>query len=65
MPANRYVPVVIPLYFEGHVYRAGSRVRVTISAPNGTQPVWSFGQTQPEGSTATESIAFSPLCPPA
>ena len=23
MPANRYVPVVIPLYFEGHVYRAG------------------------------------------
>jgi predicted acyl esterase len=63
MPANRYVPVVIPLYFEGHVYRAGSRVRVTISAPNGTQPVWSFGQTQPEGSTATESIAFSALMP--
>ena len=49
MPANHYVPVVIPLYFEGHVYRAGSRIRVTISAPNGAQPVWSFGQTQPEG----------------
>ena len=63
MPANRYVPVVIPLYFEGHVYRAGSRIRVTISAPNGTQPVWSFDQTQPEGSTATESIAFSALMP--
>jgi uncharacterized protein len=63
MPANEYVPVVIPLYFEGHAYRAGSRIRVTVSAPNGTQPVWSFGQTQPEGTTAEESIAFSPNMP--
>ena len=52
MPAGEFVPVTIPLYFEGHVYRAGSRIRVTISAPNGTQPVWSFDQTQPEGTTA-------------
>ena len=63
MPANRFVPVVIPLYFEGHAYRAGSRIRVEISAPNGTQPVWSFAHTQPEGSTATESVAFSPAMP--
>ena len=59
MPANEFVPVVIPLYFQGHAYRAGSRIRVTIAAPNGTQPVWSFSQTQPAGATATESIAFS------
>ena len=63
MPAHQFVPVVIPLYFEGHVYRAGSRIRVTISAPNGTQPVWSFGQTQPAGATAQESIALSPSMP--
>ena len=63
MPAGQFVPVTIPLYFEGHAYRAGSRIRVTIAAPNGTQPVWSFGQTQPEGGTATESIAFSPSMP--
>ena len=63
MPADQFVPVVIPLYFEGHAYRAGSRIRVTISAPNGTQPVWSFGQTQPAGTTASESIAFSPSMP--
>ena len=24
MPKNRYVEVTIPLYYEGHVYRAGS-----------------------------------------
>ncbi|HEV2922595.1 MAG TPA: CocE/NonD family hydrolase [Solirubrobacteraceae bacterium] len=63
MPANQFVPVVIPLYFQGHVYRAGSRIRVTIAAPNGSQPVWSFSQTQPAGTTATESIAFSSTMP--
>jgi uncharacterized protein len=60
MPADEFVPVTIPLYFEGHVYRAGSRIRVTIAAPNGTQPIWSFDQTQPEGTTANVSIAFGP-----
>ena len=62
MPDNRFVEVVVPLYFEGHVYRAGSRIRVTISAPNGTQPVWSFSQTVPKG-TGTVSIAFSRKMP--
>ena len=62
MPANQFVEVVIPLYYEGHAYRAGSRIRVTISAPNGTQPIWSFGQTVPAG-TATVSIASSPTMP--
>ena len=60
MPAGEFAPVTIPLYFEGHSYRAGSRIRVTISAPNGTQPIWSFGQTQPEGTTAKVSIATGP-----
>jgi predicted acyl esterase len=63
MPANEFVPVVIPLYFEGHAYRAGSRIRVAIAAPNGTQPIWSFSHTQPAGTTATESIALSPSMP--
>ena len=47
MPAGQFVKVVVPLYYQGHAYRAGSRIRVTIAAPNGTQPIWSFGQTQP------------------
>jgi predicted acyl esterase len=63
MPANEFVPVTIPLYFQGHAYRAGSRIRVTIAAPNGTQPIWSFSNTQPAGGSATESIAFSPSMP--
>jgi hypothetical protein len=58
MPSGQYVPVTIPLYYEGHAYRAGSRIRVTISAPNGDQPIWSFGETQPDA-TATVDIAHS------
>jgi uncharacterized protein len=62
MPANKFVPVTIPLYYEGHVYRAGSRIRVTITAPNGDQPIWSFGETDPAG-TANVAIARSKSMP--
>ncbi len=48
MSRKRFVKVVIPLYYEGHAYREGSRLRVTITAPNGDQPVWSFGETRPK-----------------
>jgi uncharacterized protein len=62
LPRHRYVEVTIPLYYEGHVYRAGSQIRVTISAPNGDQPIWSFGETDPPG-TARVSIAHSRKMP--
>lgn len=62
VPSNRFVEVVIPLYYEGHVYRAGSRIRVTISAPGGSQPLWAFADTSPKG-TAKVSIDLSPQTP--
>ncbi|MDQ1481010.1 MAG: uncharacterized protein QOI44_1871 [Actinomycetota bacterium] len=62
MPAGKFVRVVVPLYYQGHAYRAGSRIRVTIASPNGTQPIWSFGETQPNPS-GTVSIAFSTSMP--
>ena len=49
LPANGFVELTVPLYYEGHAYRAGSRIRVTIAAPGGTQPIWAFAQAQPEG----------------
>jgi uncharacterized protein len=62
MPKNRFVEIVIPLYYEGHAYRAGSRIRVTISAPNGAQPIWGFTQTVPKR-TGRVSIEFSRTTP--
>jgi len=49
LPEGRWVKVRIPLYYEGHVYRADSRLRVTVSAPGGDQPVWAFAETEPDG----------------
>ncbi|MCU1455755.1 MAG: peptidase, partial [Acidimicrobiales bacterium] len=62
MPTGQFVRVVVPLYYQGHAYRKGSRIRVTIAAPNGTQPIWAFDQTEPVG-TAAVSIQFSPTMP--
>ena len=39
----------VPLDYEAHMYRAGSRIRVRIAAPNGDQPIWSFSETEPAG----------------
>jgi predicted acyl esterase len=58
MPRRRFVKLTIPLYYQGHAYRAGSRIRVLITAPNGDQPVWSFSETTPKGKT-TVAVAYS------
>ncbi len=62
MPAHRFVSVTIPLYYQGHVYRAGSKIRVRISAPNGDQPIWSFTETIPAGE-ASVRIGYGPTMP--
>lgn len=58
LPQARYTEVTVPLYYEGHVYRRGSRVRLTVSPPGGDQPTWAFAETRPAG-TASVTIAHS------
>ncbi len=58
LPKDRWAKVNVPLYYEGHMYRAGSRIRIIISAIGGDQPVWTFGDTIPTG-TASVSVAYS------
>ena len=58
MPKRRFVKVTIPLYYQGHAYRKGSRIRVILAAPNGDQPIWSFARTSPT-KKATVRIAHS------
>ena len=58
LPANRFVPVTIPLYYQAHPYRKDSRIRVTITDPNGDQPIWAFKETRPR-KTAKVAIAYS------
>ena len=65
MPAGRSAKVTVPLYYQGHVYRAGSRIRVTITAPSNDQPVWSFDETVPDSNSEPPviEIARSPARP--
>ncbi len=58
LPLGHFARVVVPLYYEGHVYRAGSRIKVTISAPGGDQPTWAFADLVP-GHRATVRVAHS------
>lgn len=59
MPDVEYTKVTVPLYFHGHPYRAGSRIRVVISAPNGAQPIWSFEHPEPPTGTSLVDVEHS------
>ncbi|HWV27644.1 MAG TPA: CocE/NonD family hydrolase [Aeromicrobium sp.] len=63
MPPGAFTPVAVPLYYQGHAYRAGSRIRVTISAPHGDQPIWAFASTEP-GFPSQVAIATGPVGSP-
>jgi hypothetical protein len=42
LPADEFTPVRVEIYPFAHAFRAGSKIRVIISAPGGDKPVWSF-----------------------
>jgi predicted acyl esterase len=62
LPKGRFTELTVPLYYEGHAYRKGSRIRIAVSAPGGDQPVWAFAQTIPAGK-ATVTIGHGPKMP--
>jgi uncharacterized protein len=42
LPRRGYVLVRVPIYPVAHVFRAGSRLRVTVQAVGGDRPRWDF-----------------------
>jgi predicted acyl esterase len=59
MPKGRFAKLTIPLYYQGHAYRAGSRVRLKITAPGGDQPIWAFEEHLPKDHDANVAVARS------
>ena len=59
MPKGRFAKLTIPLYYQGHIYRAGSRIRITIAAPATTSPSGPSPRRSPAGD-ANVTVAFSP-----
>lgn len=50
LPSGEFTTVRVPIYPVAHMFRAGSKIRVTITAPGGDRPRWKF-QTIEDGST--------------
>ncbi len=50
LPAGEFTEVKVPVFPVGHVFRAGSQLRLTVGAPGGNRPVWVF-DTLPGGET--------------
>src|SRR3954447_6416583 len=56
LPKGRFTLVRVPILPVAHAFRAGSRIRVTITAPGGDRPRWRF-RTIERGRT-TDAVAL-------
>jgi predicted acyl esterase len=65
LPKGKATRITIPLYYQGHVYRAGSRIRVTLGPPRGDQPIWAFADAVPRTGTAKVTASDARLVLPA
>jgi hypothetical protein len=57
LPAGRFTEVRIPILPFGYAFRAGSRIRVTVSAPGGDRPVWQL-DTYPTHGAVTDTVSL-------
>ena len=64
LPTGKATVITVPLYYQGHAYRAGSRIRVTVGPPRGDQPVWAFADTVPKSGTARITLNSATLTLP-
>jgi len=58
LPAGELVPVRVEIFPFGHVFRAGTRIRLSIEAPGGDRPLWTFKALQPT-EPVTDSVAHT------
>jgi len=49
LPAGEFASVRVELFPFAHVFRAGSRIRISVEAPGGDRPLWKFRALAPEG----------------
>jgi predicted acyl esterase len=57
LPSDRYSLVRIPVDPIAHAFRAGTRLRIVISAPGGDRPTWAFATPATHGSV-TDTLSL-------
>ena len=63
LPSGQYTLVRVPVYAFGHAFRAGSKIRVSITAPGGDRPIWDFDTL--EDGTALNTLSLGGVQPSA
>ena len=58
LPAGQFVSARVALFPFAHIFRAGSRLRITVEAPGGNRPFWAFGDL-PANGTVVNDIGHS------
>ncbi len=61
LPAGEFTEVRVPIFPVAHMFRAGSKIRVTITAPGGDRPIWDFDTL--EGGTTSNTIQLGDAKP--
>lgn len=54
LPAGEFTRVRVELFPFAHTVRAGSRVALTVSAPGGNRPIWTFGSPDDDDATVND-----------
>jgi predicted acyl esterase len=49
LPAGQFVEARVELFPFAHVFRTGSRIRITVDAPGGSRPLWQFDDLTADG----------------
>ncbi len=58
LPAGQFTSARVALFPFAHIFRAGSRLRISVEAPGGNRPFWAFGDL-PANGTVINEIAHS------
>jgi hypothetical protein len=64
LPTGKFTEVRIPILPFAYAFRAGSRIRVSITAPGGDRPAWQFDTYATTG-TVTDTVGFGAWHPSA
>jgi predicted acyl esterase len=62
LPPGEWTPVRVEIYPFGHVFRAGSQIRIAVSTPGGNKGLWKFDVLQ-LGDGVTQAVSHSAAYP--
>lgn len=62
LPSGEFTTVRVPIHPIAHTFRAGTRLRIVISAPGGDRPSWTF-DTPATGGSVTDTVALGGVTP--